>query len=62
MDNIPTGYWTNLRRQDCSNSHRVAIESHEVDNEGLPLGVNMNNCANVSSPEFFPFISQNIGS
>jgi hypothetical protein len=49
MRDVPTGDWPNGRGLNGGDRRGLAIERHELDLEGLAVGVNVNDGSNVAA-------------
>lgn len=61
MGDVRARYGTCLRRQHGRDSHGVAIEGHELYNNGCVSGMDVDDGADVSRLQFLSLIAQNVG-
>ena len=48
MRNLAAGGWTNLAGFDCADGGGMSVERHEFDFEGFPIGINMDDGADIA--------------
>ena len=51
MRNLAAGGWTNLAGFDCADGGGMSVERHELDFEGFPIGINMDDGADIARLE-----------